>query len=341
LGIEEENKNIEQICSLDASPTFENTIIPFESSGETLTRATILMYNLLSANRSDQLEMIAEQLTPVLTKHENEIYQNKVLFSRIKSVKETCIFSTEEDKMLVRKIYDAFIDSGIALHEKDRVKFNKIKAELAHLKLLFSKNLVNETKAFQLIVNDSSCIEGLPDINVLQASEKAKEKGVDGWLFDLYAPSYIPFMTYVKDRNLRQEMYMAYNTKCIHDNGQNNLDICKRLVNLRREIAQLLGYKTYADYVLKHRMAGNVKSVYRLLNDLVDAYKPTALEERDELHKLFERQTSKVKGQKLTMEPWDTAFYSHKLKLKKYTGMDSSATGDSCGPSIKEKEEDS
>jgi peptidyl-dipeptidase Dcp len=313
LGIEEEKKNIEQICSLDASPTFENTIIPFESSGETLTRATILMYNLLSANRSDQLEMIAEQLTPVLTKHENEIYQNKVLFSRIKAVKETCIFSTEEDKMLVRKIYDAFIDSGIALHEKDRVKFNKIKAELAHLKLLFSKNLVNETKAFQLIVNDSSCIVGLPDINVLQASEKAKEKGVDGWLFDLYAPSYIPFMTYVKDRNLRQKMYMAYNTRCCKGDNS-NVDICRKIINLKRELAQILGYRSYADYVLKNRMAESVSRVEDFLSNLQDAYLPFAMQEV----KTIADFASSYEGYSFDLQPWDFAYYAQKLKQQKY-----------------------
>ena len=186
------------------------------------------------------------------------------------------------------------------------------------LSLQFSQNLLKENKAFQLHITDEAQLDGLPETAREAAALAAQEQNLQGWVFTLDFPSYSPFMTYSTQRELRKEMYMARNTVCTHDNSENNLEICKRLVNLRREIAQLLGYKTYADYVLKRRMASNTKGVYRLLNDLIDAYKPTAVKEREELKKLFESQKPKAKSQKLKMEPWDSGFYTHKLQMKKY-----------------------
>ena len=154
-------------------------------------------------------------------------------------------------------------------------------------------------------------MDGLPETSREAAALTAKEQGKQGWTFTLDYPSFSPFMTYSTQRVLRKQLYMARNTICTHDNAENNLEICKRLVNLRREIAQLLGYKTYADYMLKRRMASNTRSVYRLLNDLIDAYKPTAVKERDELRKLAHKDVDKMK-------PWDSGFYSHKLQMKKY-----------------------
>ena len=167
-------------------------------------------------------------------------------------------------------------------------------------------------------------MDGLPETAREAAALTAKEQDKQGWVFTLDMPSYSPFMTYSTQRELRRQMYMARNTICTHDNSENNLAICKRLINLRREIAQLLGYKTYADYVLKRRMASNARNVYRLLDNLIDAYKPTALKEREELKKLFEREDAKGKGKGAKdkglnkMYPWDSSFYSHKLQMKKY-----------------------
>ena len=176
------------------------------------------------------------------------------------------------------------------------------------LGLQFSQNLLKENKAYTLHITDEAQLDGLPETAREAAALTAKEHGRQGWLFTLDTPSYSPFMTYSTQRELRKQLYMARNTVCTHPNAENNLDICKRLVNLRREIAQLLGYKTYADYVLKRRMASSARNVYRLLDDLIDAYKPTAQKEWKELQP--------ARGDRL--KPWDVPFYSHQLQMKKY-----------------------
>ncbi|WP_027450160.1 M3 family metallopeptidase [Xylanibacter brevis] len=325
-GIRRDNEQIDKTINNPAKPTFDNTIINAEEEREgyydLLDRVSTVFFNLLSAETNDEMDALAQKMQPILTQHANDVRLNERLFERIKYVHRHHRKLTPEEKRLLDSTYDGFVRSGALLDKAGKERLRQLTEEASLLSLQFSQNLLKENKAFKLVITDPAQLDGLPqsaiDAAALAWKEENPEAMGEGWVFTLDGPSYQPFMTYSTQRDLREQMYMAYNTKCIHDNEQNNLDICKRLVNLRREIAQLLGYKTYADYVLKHRMAGNVKSVYRLLNDLVDAYKPTALEERDELHKLFERQTSKVKGQKLTMEPWDAAFYSHKLKLKKY-----------------------
>ena len=281
-GIAEEKKSIETICACNDQPTFENTILAFEASGETLSRATTLLYNLLSANRNDELENIAEKITPILTAHQSEIYQNEELFARVDYVKQNEKMASSEDQMLLDKIYEAFVNSGIALCKGKRQRFNQIKEELAQLKLQFSKNLVNETKEFRLLITDERDISGLPKINAQQAAEKAIDNGTTGWWFDLYAPSYIPFMSYIKNRNLRKEMYMAYNTRCSKAQN-NNAEICKTIVNLKRELAQILGYKSYAEYVLKNRMAERVENVDAFLDNLKKSYLPFAQKEVQEI----------------------------------------------------------
>jgi peptidyl-dipeptidase Dcp len=174
--------------------------------------------------------------------------------------------------------------------------------------------LLKENKAFTLHITDEQDLDGLPDTAREAAAMAAKERNLDGWVFTLDYPSYSPFMTYSTRRELREKLYMARNTVCIHDNNENNLEICKRLVNLRREVAQLLGYKTYADYVLKRRMATNKRNVYKLLYDLIDAYMPTARKEEEEL----ERMAKRAEGNSFEMMPWDSSFYSHKLQMKKF-----------------------
>ncbi len=182
------------------------------------------------------------------------------------------------------------------------------------LALQFSQNLLKENKAYTLHIDDPKQLEGLPETVREAAATTAKEQGLDGWTFTLDAPSYGPFMMYSTQRDLRKQLYMARNTMCIKDNEENNLDICRRLVNLRREMAQLLGYETYADFVMKYRMASNVKNVYRLLDDLIEAYKPTAIEELGEIKALAQKR----EGSDFKLMPWDTAYYAHQLKLEKY-----------------------
>ena len=222
--------------------------------------------------------------------------------------------------MLLDNCYDGFVRSGALLDAEGKERLRQLTEEASMLGLQFSQNLLKENKAFTLHITDEADLDGLPESACEAAAQTAKEQEKDGWVFTLDFPSYSPFMTYSTRRELRRQMYMAKNTVCIHDNTENNLTICQRLINVRRELAQLLGHKSYADYVLKHRMAGNVRNVYKLLNDLIDAYKHTAKKEVAAIQKLFEKDNRKLLSVscKREFQPWDFAFYSHKLQLQKY-----------------------
>ena len=311
-GIRRDNEQIEKIINNPEKPTFDNTIISVDDEKDNyydlLSRTSTVFFNLLSAETNDEMDALAQKMSPILTKHANDIRLNERLFERIKYVHRHHRKLTPEEKMLLDTCYDGFVRSGALLDAEGKTRLRQLTEEASMLGLQFSQNLLKEQKAFTLHLTDEAQLDGLPETAREAAAQAAKERNLEGWVFTLDYPSYQPFMTYSTQRELRRQMYMARNTVCIHDNTENNLDICKRLVNLRREIAQLLGSKTYADYVLKHRMAGNVRNVYKLLNELIDAYKPTAIKEREELKKL-----SKEK-----LEPWDAGFYSHKLQMKKY-----------------------
>ena len=324
-GIRRDNEQIDKIINNPAKPTFDNTIISVDDEKDNyydlLSRTSSVFFNLLSAETNDDMDALAQKLSPILTQHANDIRLNEKLFERIKYVHRHHRKLTAEEKMLLDNCYDGFVRSGALLDAEGKARLRQLTEEASMLGLQFSQNLLKEQKAYTLHITDEAQLDGLPDTAREAAAQTAKERGLEGWVFTLDSPSYSPFMTYSTQRELRQQMYMAYNTKCIHDNTENNLDICKRLVNLRREIAQLLGYKTYADYVLKHRMAGNVRSVYKLLNNLIDAYKPTALKEREELKKQATTSPSQgggVRSPVEALEPWDVAFYSHKLQMKKF-----------------------
>ena len=318
-GIRRDNEQIDRIVNNPAKPNFDNTIVDQEDDSEgyydLLERVSSVFFNLLSAETNDDMDALAQKLQPILTQHANDVRLNPKLFERVKYVHLHHRRLTPEEKRLLDNCYDGFVRSGALLDDEGKEKLRKLTEEASMLSLMFSQNVLKEQKAFKLHITDPAQLEGLPQTAIDAAAEEAKG---DGWTFTLDSPSYSPFMTYSTQRELRRQMYMAHNTLCIHDNDANNLEICKKLVNLRREIAQLLGFKTYADYVLKNRMARNVRSVYRLFNDLIDAYKPTALKEKEEVKRLYKKsQPSNLKSQ-IKLEPWDIAFYSHKLKLKKY-----------------------
>ena len=313
-GIRRDNEQIEKTINNPAKPTFDNTIINKDDDTEgyydLLERVSTVFFNLLSAETNDDMDALAQKMQPILTQHANDVRLNERLFERIKYVHRHHRKLTPEEKMLLDNCYDGFVRSGALLDKEGKDKLRQLTEEASMLSLQFSQNLLKENKAYTLHITDEKQLDGLPQTAIDAAAEEARQQEKEGWIFTLDFPSYSPFMTYSTQRDLRQQLYMAKNTECIHDNENNNLEICKRIVNLRREIAQLLGFRTYADYVLKNRMAGNVKSVYKLLNDLIDAYKPTAEKEREELKK-----SAKVDFE---LEPWDTSFYSHKLQLKKY-----------------------
>lgn len=318
-GIRRDNEELDNIINNPEEPTFENTIaIDYDDEKERyyslLDNVSTVFFNLLSAETNDDMDELAEKMQPILTKHDNDISLNPKLFARIKYVYEHHRNLTEEEETLLNKTYDGFVRSGALLDEEGKEKLRKLTEEASMLSLQFSQNLLKENKAFTLHITDEKDLDGLPDTQKQAALEAAKERNMDGWVITLDGPSYGPFMQYATNRELRKQLYMARNTECTHDNDSNNLEICKRLVNLRREVAQLLGYDTYADYVLKKRMASNVQNVYSLLYDLIDAYKPTAIKERDELR----AKAKKMEGDDFQMMPWDTAFYAHKLQLEKY-----------------------
>ena len=318
-GIRRDDEIIEKTINDPEEPTFENTIARVDTSkGEhyydLLDRVSTVFSCMLSAETNDQLDELAQKFSPILTKHANDVMLNKRLFERVKHVYEHHRELTPEEQMLLEKSYDGFVRSGALLDDEGKDHLRKLTEEAGVLSLQFSQNLLKENKAYTLHVTDEKQLDGLPDTAREAAALTAKERNLDGWVFTLDMPSYSPFMTYSNQRDLRRQMYMARNTVCTHQNDENNLAICQRLINLRREIAQLLGYDTYADYVLKHRMASKVENVYQLLNDLIAAYKPTALEEKEALSEIAKRQ----EGADFVMEPWDTAYYSHQLQMEKY-----------------------
>ncbi|MBO5001549.1 MAG: peptidase M3, partial [Prevotella sp.] len=323
-GIRRDNEQIEKTINNPEKPTFDNTIINSEENKEgyydLLSWVSTVFFNLMSAETNDDIDALANKIQPILTKHANDVRLNEKLFERIKYVHRHHRRLTPEEKMLLDNCYDGFVRSGALLDEKGKEKLRTLTEEASMLSLQFSQNLLKENKAYSLHITDESKLEGLPDTAKEAAAMTAKEQDKEGWIFTLDFPSYSPFMTYSKERELRKEMYMAKNTICTHDNSENNIEICKRLINLRREIAQLLGFKTYADYVLKNRMAGNARNVYRLLNQLIDAYKPTANKEVGDIERmaLSDLKKTQLPEEENCMQPWDFGYYSHKLQLKKY-----------------------
>lgn len=319
-GIRREDEQIEKIINNPDEPTFENTIIPEdEVKGrkhyyDLLSRVESVFFNMLSAETNDEMDALAQKMSPILTKHGNDVSLNPKIFERVKYVYEHHGELTPEENCLLEKSYEGFVRSGALLDEAGKDRLRKLTEDASMLSLQFSQNVLKENKAYTLHITDEQQLDGLPDTARDAAQEAAKEHELEGWVFTLDAPSYGPFMMYSTQRELRKDLYMARNTLCIKDNDTNNLELCKRLINLRREMAQLLGYDTFADYVMKHRMATKVENVYKLLNDLIEAYKPTAIQERKEVEALAKEE----EGADFKMEPWDVAYYSQLLKKKKY-----------------------
>ena len=313
-GIRRDNEQIEKTINNPEKPTFDNTIISTEEDEDyygLLSRVSTVFFNLLSAETNDAMDALAQKMQPILTQHANDVRLNPRLFERIRQVHLHHRRLTAEEQMLLDNCYQSFVRSGALLDEDGKNRLRQLTEEASMLSLQFQQNLLKAQKAYTLDITDEALLDGLPETAREAAALTAKEQGKQGWTFTLDYPSYSPFMTYSTQRELRRQMYMARNTLCTHDDAENNTEICKRLVNVRREIAQLLGYKTYADYVMKRRMASTTRNVYRLLDDLIDAYKPTALKEKEELVKLAHKDIDKLR-------PWDSAFYAHKLQMKKY-----------------------
>lgn len=311
-GIEEEDQEIDRIVNNPDAPTFENTIEAMERSGQLLEKVTTVFFNLLSAETTDFLDELAQKMSPILSEHSNNIMLNEGLFKRVKMVYDDHASDqfarlNPEQKMLLTNTYEGFMRHGALLSDEQKEQLRRISAELGVLSLQFSQNKLKDTNDFVLHLTDDTDLEGLPDSAIDLARQTAKEQNMEGYVFTLQAPSYTPFLTYSARRELRKKMYKAYNTLCTHANENNNVAIVGKIVNLHREMAQLLGYDTYADYALTRRMAEKKENVYQLLNQLIEAYMPTAKEEVEAIRQLYP-----------DLQPWDFSYYANKLKEQRF-----------------------
>lgn len=311
-GMRQENEAIEKIINNPEPPTFRNTIAP--ETGQLLDRVTTIFFNLLSADTSDEMDALAQKMSPILTQHAQSIMLNERLWARVKAVYEHHEPLDAEEQTLLHKVYDGFVRNGANLSPKDKETLQRLSIELSQLTLQFSQNHLKDQNDYILHITEEKELSGLPQSALEASAMNARERGMDGWVFTLQGPSYTPFMTYADNRELRRQMHMAYATMCTHDNEWNNLQIVPRIVNLRRQIAQILGFPTYAHYVLQHRMAGDTAHVYNLLNDLLDAYLPVARQEIKDITLLAQE----MEGEDFVLQPWDFAYYSHKLKKQRY-----------------------
>ena len=306
---------IQTIQNNKAKPDFQNTIEALEHAGETLDKVSKVFFNLLEAESSAQMMEFAQGIQPKLTDHYNNITLNEALFQRVKAVydqKKNLNLNPEQAKLL-DETYENFVNQGANLSPEDKAKYRELSSRLSAYELNFGQNVLNATNAYSLLLTKESDLAGLPQNIMDAAAQRAQAKGQTGWLFDLSAPSYAAFMKYASNRDLRKELYIAYNTRCssgLFDNRENITGI----VNTRLAIAQLMGYPSYADYVLRKRMAKNTQSVYDLLNELLAGFGVPAREDYREVQGF----AIGKEGKNITVMPYDWSYYSEQLKNAKF-----------------------
>lgn len=315
-GIRLEKLEIEAIINNPEIPTFKNTIEALEESGKFLSRVNRIFSGLNGANTNDEIQKIARITTPLLTKHGDDISLNEKLFARIKNLyekKETLNLNTEENTLL-DNYYKNFVRSGANLDEAGKEKLRKMNEELSNLGLKFGENLLKETNAIGLIIENKNDLEGLPEIVIQSAAELAKARGYEGkWVFTLQKPSWIPFLQYSPKRELREKLFKAYINRGNNNNEFDNKKIVSRVAAIRVERANLLGYKTHADFVLERNMAKNPDNVYKFLNDLwTPALKRAKMEVAD-MQELIDKE-----GKNFELAAWDWWYYAEKVKKEKY-----------------------
>ena len=313
LAIQNSKKNIEDITSNTEVPNFKNTVEALEFSSLILERISNLFFNLNAAETNQAIQKIAQQVSPLLTAFSNDISLNKALFKRIKYVykqKEKINLSVEQNTLLENK-YKSFVRNGANLKSSDQSKLREIDKELSSLRLTFGEHLLSETNRFRLEIENRSDLEGLPENCIETAKILAKKEGKRGWLFTLDYPSYVPFMTYAKNRALRKKMALAFGKKGFQNDAFDNQLLLLKIVKLRHQRARLLGYKTHADYVLEERMAKSPETVLSFLEDFKSKAMPAARREFSELSK-FAKELDGIE----TLQKWDSAYYSEKLKKR-------------------------
>lgn len=315
-GLKEQEDYIQALATQSQAPTFENTIEALEKGSDILDRVTSVLFNLTEAATCDQLDEIANRYSPILSEASNKVFQNKALFERVKTV-----YQQEKDKLtgdkrkLLEDTYLTFIRSGANLNEQDKAAFSALCSQLSTETLTFGQHVLKETNAYQLHLTQEQDVAGLPATALAAAQTKANEKGLEGWVFDLSMPSYLPFMQYAQNRELRKTLYMAYNQKGNQGGDNDNNQLVKDIVNHRLALAKLMNCEDYGSYKLQRNMAQNNEGVYRLLDQLREVYYPKALQEKQQITAYAQ----KLENDSLfELKPWDWAYYTEKYKEETY-----------------------
>ena len=314
-GIELAQAEIQNIISNPQPPTFQNTIEVMEKTGDIINKVTAAFFNLNAANTNDEMQSLAQEISPLLTAHGNDIMMNKELFDRIKVEYESGFEGlTTEQETLLTKTYKSFVRNGANLSENEKNRLREIDTLTSQLSLTFGEHVLKESNQFKLVLDNQKDLSGLPQSVIDAASITAKNEGHENkWMFTLDYPSYIPFMTYAENRSLREQMYRAFNSKGFQDNDNNNTAIVRKITKLRAERAQLLGYESHAHFVLEERMAESPSKVLDFLNDIQSKAIRHAKNEFDELT-AYAHQLDQIKQ----IQKWDGTYYSEKLKKEKF-----------------------
>jgi peptidyl-dipeptidase Dcp len=316
-AISQAKQEIADITSSAHTPDFANTIEALEKGGKLVNIISSIFFNLNSAETNEEIQRIAREISPLLTAYSNDFLLDEALFKRVKAVykKKDTLHLSKEELMLLNKTYKSFVRNGANLDEAGKARLREIDTELSQLSLIFGEHLLHETNAFQMEVTDKNNLKGLPDSVVEAAALTAQQKGKEGsWVFTLHLPSYLPFMTYAENRDLREKLFYAYGSRCFKGNEHDNQKIILDIIRLREERARLLGYPTHAGYILEERMAESPAKVQAFLNDLLFHAKPVALLDVEEVTDYAQQH-----GGISTLQRWDFPFYSEKLKKEKYS----------------------
>lgn len=313
-AITEAKAEIDAIVNNPDAPNFDNTIAALDEAGGRLNDVAGIFYNLLEADTNDQMQDIAEKVSPMMTEYSMYVSLNEPLFARVKAVHESSEGLEPDQARLLEKTWKSFVRNGANLGAEDKETYSKLSEQLSLLTLQYGKNVLAATNAFTLNLTDEADLEGLPDFVREAAVETAKSKEMEGWAFDLSAPSYGAFMKYSTRRDLRQKMWMAYNTRATE--GENsNIELCRQIAESRLKIANILGYETYADYALEERMAKNPQTVNEFIQKLLEPSLPAAKAEVKELYEY-----ARANGfEDSEIQPWDFGFWSEKLKDARYS----------------------
>lgn len=311
-AIRQLDEEVQKIACNQEPATFDNTVVALERSGKLLERVSSVFFNVLSAEADDEMMNISQRISPKLSESSNNIYLNEPLFSRIKNIygQKDQLQLSIEDARLLEETFEAFSIRGANLNPEDKEKYRKLSTELSLLQLTFDQNALKDKNRYELLITDEKELEGLPESIREAAALRAKEKEKSEWMFNLSAPSYIPFMRYSAIRSLREAMYREFMSIGNKGDEYDNKEIIRKIVNIRLEIARLMGCKDYAEYKLKHTMAKTPGRVYKLLNDLLAAYKPVAINEYNAVQGF----AMGTEQENITVMPWDWSYYSEKLK---------------------------